>query len=398
MIWEVVFWGSVALVAYAWVGFPALLALRAGLVRRARHETAFPAVDPEPTVSLIIVAHNEAASLGSKIENTAALDYPAAKLEVIVASDGSTDGTDEIVRRHARPGLALLDLPRTGKIPALNAAVQHARGDILVFSDANSLFRTDALRALLEPFRNPAVGAVGGNQRYRADGPDRATGGLAALGERLYWSYDRMLKSLQSRSGSMTSATGALHAIRRSLFKPVPLGVSDDFVISTRAIEQGRRLAFAERAVAYEALAPGDRAEFERKLRVVTRGLRGLWVMRRLFNPVRYGFYSLQLASHKLLRWAQCWVLLALLASSVALVGQGGVYGAFLIAQVCFYGLATAGAVLSARGRGAPYASVVAVPFYVCLAYAATLRAWLEVGSGRRVDAWDSTHTVTAGS
>lgn len=385
----IVFWLSAGLIVYAYLGFPLLLLVRA----RIRGDAgAVASARIEPRLSLVVVAHNEAATIEAKIENLYNLDYPADRLEVIVASDGSSDGTDDLVLRHARPGLRLVTLPRSGKIPALNAAVRNARGEILVFSDANSMFDRDALRELVAPFADPAVGAVGGNQRYVPAAAEH----MAGLGERLYWRYDRMLKTAQSRAGSMTAATGAIHAIRRELFAPVPVGVSDDFMTSTRAIAHGYRLVFAPAAVAWETVAPSKEAEFARKLRIIVRGLRGLWIARGLFNPLRHGFYALQIFSHKLLRWSVGWLLIALLASSLLLYGHGALYRAAVLAQAAGYAAALLGLAWHQR-RPTPsrLEKVFAIPFYFCMANYAALRAWIQVLGGRRVDTWESTRGAT---
>lgn len=386
---SILLWTALGLIAYAYVGFPLLLVARGAIVRRSVARAPIA-----PRVSVVIVAHNEAAAIDAKIENVYALDYPPDRLEVVVASDGSDDGTAERVAAQARRGLHLLALPRTGKIPALNAAVARATGEILVFSDANSMYAPDALRELMAPFADPAVGAVGGDQRYLPGGAAHA----ASFGERLYWSYDRLLKRMQSRSGSMTAATGAIHAIRRALFRPVPLGVSDDFMTSTRAVSAGRRLAFAERAVAYETVAPSEGAEFQRKVRVATRGLYGLWVARELLNPVRHGFYAVQLASHKLLRWSVCWLLVVVLVASVSLYDQGAVYRVLVHAQLLFYACALAALLLrpSRLSRSRAF-RLLGIPFYFCLANYAALCAWLRVLRGRRLDVWESHRPRLAG-
>lgn len=387
---EILFWGSLGLIAYTYAGFPLLLLIRA-IVRRRPVVTG----DVTPRVTLVIVAHNEAELIEAKIENVYALDYPPEALEVIVASDGSDDGTNEIVRKFVPRGLRLLELARVGKIPALNAAVGQATGEVLVFSDANSMYAPDALRRLVAPFADPQVGAVGGNQCYL---PAR-DGHTAGLGERLYWRFDRFLKTMQSRAGSMTSATGAMHAIYWSLFRPVPPGVSDDFMISTRAVARGYRLVFAPDAVAYEEVASTDRAEFDRKQRIMARGLRSLWAARELFDPIRYGFYALQLGSHKLLRWSVGWLLIALLVASVAMSSEGGIFAWLLGAQAVFY----LGAVAAFFLRDTAFARhrhfrLLAIPFYVCLAYYAALRAWMQVLAGKRIDIWDSRTPVRDGA
>jgi cellulose synthase/poly-beta-1,6-N-acetylglucosamine synthase-like glycosyltransferase len=382
MISQILFWTALGLIAYAYAGFPILLLVRGAILhRRVR------AAPVTPSVSLIIVGHNEVEVITEKLDNVFSLAYPPNRLEVILASDGSDDGTNEAARGFVARGLRLLERPRSGKIPALNAAVAEASGEILVFSDANSIYDRNALRALVAPFADPLVGGVGGNQVYRNDGAGQST----SLGERLYWRYDRMLKSLQSRSGSMTSATGAMHALRRELFQPVPPGVSDDFLISTRAIASGHRLVFAPDAIARESVAATDRAEFNRKLRVMTRAIHGVWVARKLLNPFRFGFYSLQLLSHKLLRWSVCWLLVILLLTSLALYDSGSVYRWIVWSQATFYAMAAlAGAIRWAGVVQGRYFRIVAIPLYFCMANYAAMLAWFRVFSGARVEVWDS--------
>ncbi len=387
-----IFWASIGLILYAYVGFTLVLCVR-GLWNRPVAKA-----DITPMVSLVIVAHNEAATIAAKLDNALGSSYPRDKLEIIVASDGSDDGTDEIVARYADRGVQLLSFSRIGKIPALNEAVTRAAGDVLVLSDANSLFEADSLAALVRPFADPAVGGVAGNQCYSS-----GSGNAASFGERLYWSFDRLLKTLGSRSGNVIASTGSIHAIRRTLFRPVPLGVGDDFVISTRVILQGVRLVFEPRAVAREATAPSDRAEFQRKVRVIVRGLRGLWAVRGLFNPLRHGFYSVQIFSHKLLRWMVGWLLIVLLGSSIYLSQLSGlgdsafVYRVALWCQVSLYGSAVAALVL----RRTPLARLrlfrlFSIPFYFCLANVAALQAWLQLLRGKRVDVWNSTRQADA--
>lgn len=378
----IIFWSSLGLIIYTYFGFPLLLLIRGFLLRRPVREG-----DYKPQVSIIIVAYNEVDTIGAKLENIISLDYPREKLEIIVASDGSTDGTNKIVKNYSDQGVRLLPLPRQGKIPALNSAASRASGEILVFSDANSIYQLDALTHLLRPFADATVGAVGGNQVYiKSD-----AGNVAGFGEGLYWGYDRLLKQMQSVSGNMIAATGAIHAIRRELFEPVPLSVSDDYVISTRAILQGFRLAFAPNAIAYEPIAPSEEAEFARKIRVIVRALRATWTVRGLFNPFRYGFYSLQIFSHKLLRWCVGWLLIALFAASLVLFQDGIFYQLFTVGEIAFYLIALLTVFLrQSKISHKRIFKFLSVPFYFCLANAAATFAWLQLMGGKRVDIWDS--------
>ncbi len=369
------FWSAVFSILYAYLFFPLLAALRGWLRPRP-----VAADDITPSVSLIIAAHNEAAVIERKLENVLALDYPAPCLEVIVASDGSDDGTNEQVRRYAGWGVQLLARPREGKAAALNAAAAVATGEILVFSDANSMYAPDALRHLVRPFADPAVGGVAGDQRY---GP----AGNHGQGERSYWQLDRQLKLFESAGGHVISATGAIYALRRELFRPVPDGVTDDFYNSTGVIAQGRRLVFAPDAAAYEPVS-SERREFGRKVRIITRGLRGVYLRRTLLDPRRHGFYALQLFSHKVLRRLVVFPLMALLVLSLGLVRHGRFYQLAAAGQVLFYGLAAAGGVRIAQNRPVP--RLLALPAYFCLVNLAALVAVVNLLRGKRIIAWDS--------
>ena len=271
------FYFSAAMVVYAYAVFPALLMLRAALCRKP-----YAGDDITPTVSMIICCHNEQDSIEEKLKNCLSLNYPRQALEIIVASDGSDDETEAIVGRFEKDGVILLSLPRGGKALALNAAVDRASGEVLVFSDANSMYDADAIRALVRPLADPSVGGVAGDQRYVKQA---AAATSSHDGEQSYWNYDRWLKRAQSCAGSVTSATGAIYSIRRSLFKKVPSGVTDDFVTSARVVAQGYRLVFAREAIAYEHVAGTNGAEFRRKVRLMTRGLQGVLELRRLLTP-----------------------------------------------------------------------------------------------------------------
>jgi glycosyltransferase involved in cell wall biosynthesis len=373
-----VFAAAAALVAYTYVAFPALVVLR-GRLRPRPHRSA----PVTPAVTIIIAAHNEAAAIEAKIDNVRALDYPPDRLQLIIACDGCDDGTDAIARASGDDRVCVLSLSRVGKAAALNAAAAVATGEILVFSDANSRWAPDALRALVAPFADPAVGGVAGDQRYVADGGEAAVAG----GERRYWDLDRALKLAESRAGNVISATGAIYAVRRELFRPVPAGVTDDFATSTAVIAAGRRLVFAADAVAYEPVGRSGDVEFERKVRVMTRGLNAVVARRELLDPRRHGFYALQLLSHKVLRRLMAVPLAALALSAGVLARRSPVFRVLAAAQFTVYGLGVAGLVLGARApRRTP---LLGLPAYFCLVNAASVRAVWNIARRREIDRWE---------
>lgn len=357
---------------YAYIGFPLLLAARANL----KPKPYVPA-DIAPAVTLIIAAHNEASVIEQKLINTTALAYPAERLEVIVASDGSTDGTNRIVRRWAGNNIKLVELPRGGKAAALNAAAKRAQGEILVFTDANSSLESNALLALIRPFGDSAVGGVAGLQRYSA-------GTSNSFGERWYWSVESRLKCWESRGGNTISATGALYAIRRELYSPIPPGVNDDFVASTRVIERGYRLVFEPTAVAVEPPADSFEKEFARKVRVGSRMVRSEWYMRGLTHP-RFGFYAVQYVSHKPLRRL---LVFPFIASGVVVAlrwNRGGIYRTLAITE---YGVLALAAVGFQGSSSISRLRVATLCAHVCLTYAAQVVAYANLIRGRSVDRW----------
>jgi glycosyltransferase involved in cell wall biosynthesis len=372
------FWSALGALGYTYVLFPLVVLLRAVLRPKPHAEG-----EVTPAVTIVIAAHNEAASIRPKLVNLLSLDYPDERLEIVIASDGSDDGTDEIVRSFEDRGVRLLSLPRVGKAAALNAAVAAAAGEILVFSDANSIYAPDALRALVRPFADPTVGGVAGDQRYLRE----ADADGIASGETHYWDLERRLKAAESLSGNVISGTGAIYAVRRSLFQPISAGVTDDFFTSTGVIAQGYRLVFAADAVAYEPVSRTGEIELGRKVRVMTRGLRGVLLRRRLLDPRRYGFYALQLFTHKVLRRTMIFPLAAIAATSPLLWRRGPLYRAATVAQAAFYTLAAAGIVLTGRPLGRR--RVLALPAFFALVNLAALRAVWNVVRGHNIDRWE---------
>ncbi len=374
----IVFWSCVAALAWVFVFYPVLTLLRGRLTGRPCLEG-----DIEPRVSVLVIAYNEADSIVARIRNLLSQDYPQDRLQIVVASDGSDDGTVQLAQQFESERVSVLNLPRRGKIPTLNDAVQVATGEVLVMTDANSHFRPDTLRQLLRPLADPAVGGVAGNQVY-ARSLDAA---LNAQGECWYWNLDRLLKRAQSQAGSVISATGAIYAIRRKLVPTVPSAVTDDFYISTSVLAGGQRLVFAPAAVAIEPVAARRGAEFARKVRVMTRGFRALWLRRDLFNPRRTGVLSLDLLTWKLMKRLLAIPLALLLLSTAVLAMESLVFRWILAAELC--GLLLAGVGLLAGGSRLGRSKVFAIPAYLCMANAAAVVALVNAVRGRRIDRWE---------
>lgn len=372
----ILFWGSFWLIVYCFIGFPLLVFLRAATVR-SREYPSYPSYPPK--VSLIIAAHNEAQIIQKKLENTFALDYPSDCLEVVVASDGSDDGTIELVQQYQGDAVKLLALPRQGKNLTLNSAVDKVSGEILVFTDADTMIAPDALRYLTAPFSDPRIGCVAGD--YRHDSPKKN-----GASERNFWSFERLLKRLQSRAGSITSAWGPIYAIRRSCFTPIPVGVTDDFFTSVQPLLFHQRSIFEPRAVATGPVAASARVEFQRKIRIIAAGLRGVWHTRKLLNPFKYGFVSIQLFSHKLLRRLLGFPILILFMTAPMLWSASWFYQFITIAQFSLHGAAMLGLLL----RNTPFGQlkILRLPFFVDMVYTASILALINLLWGTRHDIW----------
>lgn len=382
----ILFWANLSIILYTYILFPGLVFLR-GLLKHSPYVSR--EIDHFPTVSVIIAARNEAKVIGEKIKNLLSMNYPKDSYEVVIASDGSSDETDDIVKKFSNSGVKVLSLPRQGKAAALNSAFATSNGEIIVFSDANSIFDHEAIRSLVIPFGDSNVGGVAGNQCYL---PENGKA-ISSSGEKAYWSFDRMLKKFQGRAGNTIAATGAIYAIRRKLFSQIPEGVTDDFFTSTGVIAQGYRLVFAQNAIAYEPVADSSEIEFGRKVRIMTRGLRSVVMRAQLLNPFRYGFYSLQLFSHKVLRRLVVFPLLLILLISPLLWNEGIIYQSALIAQLIIYSLGISGALLRKTSFG--NTKIFTLPYFFIMVNTAAFVAAINLLRGHQIDRWEPNRSET---
>jgi glycosyltransferase involved in cell wall biosynthesis len=354
----IAFWLAIALLAYTWVGYPLLLRLLPVRGRAPR-----PAAPARPRLSVIVAAFNEAEWIARKIDGTLRQRYPARRLEVIVVSDGSTDATDALVAGHPDPRVRLIrQEPRAGKSLALNRGVAAARGEVLVFTDANALFGPDALARLAAPFADPRVGMVSGQGLYGpADGDARAVAGG-------YVRYEAALRSGESALGFQASADGAIYALRRALYRDLQAEEVNDFLHPIQAALAGFSSRFEPAAFTVEPPSRDGGQEFRRHVRIVAQGMHLLrrWLPR-LVAARRWGAVWM-LLSHRALRWTSAPALAVLLATSVLLLDRGGLYAAALAAQAAFYTLALTGWLAERAGHGL---GRLAVPYYFCLVTAA---------------------------
>ena len=373
-----VFWTMVAVIVYTYVGYSLTILLLAQLIRRPVHRAAIV-----PQVTYLITAYNEAKNIRAKLEQVLSLDYPKDKLEIIVASDGSTDSTDDIVRTFADRRVKLVRVEgRVGKTETQNRAVREASGEVVIFSDATTFYEPSAIRNIVRNYADPAVGAVSGRYEYR-----NPTGASIGFGSILFWSYENLIKTLQTRIGTITGCCGCIYSVRRSLYAPLPADIISDLVEPLKILEKGYRIVFEPEAIAFEETTEDAAEEFNMRVRVVTRGMRGLWYMRKLFNPLRFGFVAFQLFSHKVLRWVVPVLLVVLFISNAWLVGSSRFYDVFFALQVAFYCAASLGFVAQRLHVGF---RLLTIPLYFVTVNMAAVVAVYRLWKGYTAVTWET--------
>jgi cellulose synthase/poly-beta-1,6-N-acetylglucosamine synthase-like glycosyltransferase len=374
---KIIFWLIIFLIFYTYVGYYLLILALSLLFKNPVRKKEI-----SPKVTFLITAYNEGRSIVAKLENTLSLDYPKEKLEVMVASDGSTDLTDEIVKGFADRGVILKRVEgRVGKTATQNEAVRSASGDVVIFSDATTKYNRDSIKTIVRNYADENVGAVSG--RYEYVNPKDAAVGLGTI---LFWKYENLIKRLQTRIKTITGCCGCIYSVRRVLYEPLPRDVISDLVEPLKILEKGYRIAFEPEAVAYEETTETSKQEFGMRVRVISRGMYGLWYMRQLFDPYRHRFVSFQLLSHKVLRWLIPFMLPFLLLSNILLFGQP-FYTVCLIGQLLFYLGAAGGYVLDRNGKKM---KLLALPLYYCVVNAASVVALFRTLKGQKSIVWET--------
>ena len=383
---EYIFWACLFLIAYTYVFYPIVLFIVYVLsqVRRdwkyltGRRSRRASALTPEqlPAVTLIVPAYNEQAALPDKILNLYEIDYPAAKLETIFVSDGSTDRTNEILSSVPDPQIEVILLPkRKGKSEALNVAVSHAHHDILIFSDASTLFAPDAVKNLTRHFSDANVGIVCGALEFERTSESKQTEGI-------YWGYESMLRLMEARLGATLTASGALLALRRAAFRPLDSEtIIEDFVIPMNARNLGYSVHYDPEATATELAASSVAGEFTRRVRLAVGSFRAL---KGFLTTGLDGFTGIAFVSHKLLRWVLPFLLIALLVSNVFLI-EKSLYRAVFVGQLLFFLWAWMGFIFRRRVHGVRYALV---GYFLLAMNLAFLVGFLRFVTGREEGVW----------
>jgi cellulose synthase/poly-beta-1,6-N-acetylglucosamine synthase-like glycosyltransferase len=376
MLLEILFWTFLALILYTYVGYPILL----GLLTLFKRESRPPSSKRLPKVSLVISAYNEARIIREKIENSLEIEYPKDKLEIVVVSDGSDDDTDSIVAEYENRGVRLLRRNhRAGKTSIQNFAVRKVNGQIIVFSDANAMYQSDAVKRLVGHFADDRVGCVCGELRYW-----NRDGSVAGDQENLYWSYEKYLKRKENLLGTILGANGSIYAVRKDRYVPLRPDIISDFIEPLKIVQNGYRVVYDPRAISYEQSSLSFKEEFQRKKRIVLRSLYSLLANAGLLNPLKMPLLSFELLSHKLLRWCVPFFMLGMLLVNVFML-HSGFYTLFFAGQIFFYLLAIAGYILDKKDiRG----FLIYGPFYFVLVNLASFLAIIELIFGKRITSW----------
>jgi cellulose synthase/poly-beta-1,6-N-acetylglucosamine synthase-like glycosyltransferase len=373
---EYVFWLSLFAATYSYAAYPAIL-----LLLPKRSPDSASNASAHPIVSIIITAHNEAARIGQKITNTLAVRYPAGRREILVASDASTDATEEIAGTFEKDGVRVIRSDsRRGKEYAQLLAIGKAGGEILIFTDVGTSIPPDAVSMMVENFADQRIGAVSSEDRF-------VTQDGRMTGENLYVKFEMWLRALESSVNSLVGVSGSFFGARRIACQDWRTDIPSDFSVALNCYRLGYIAVSDPRVVGHYQDVKDERTEYRRKVRTAVRGMAALWAHRGVLNPVRFGFYSFQVWSHKVFRWLLPWFLILLFTSSTALAGQHAFYLAAWAAQVCLYSIAASACLLRTL-RKSPLARF---PYFFVLINVAAAHAALAFVAGKRFTIWTPT-------
>jgi cellulose synthase/poly-beta-1,6-N-acetylglucosamine synthase-like glycosyltransferase len=382
LILQIIFWLCLVALFYTYIGYPIFVYLVGQLFPRKIKQSAF-----EPNVTVLITAYNEEKDITAKLENTLLIDYPKERIEILVASDGSTDKTDEIVKTFADKGVKLFRQEgRVGKTITQNNAVEICQGEIILFSDATTMYRKDVLQAMLPNFADQTIGCVAGKLIY-VDQSDSDVG----KGAKSYWNYETFLKESESRACSLIGASGCLYAVRKSAYVPMYAEACSDFLIATKIYEQGLRTIYEPKAICEEETNQKTDKEMQMRIRVIGQTFTDLWRNRNMLNPFRSGFYAIQLISHKVFRYAVPLFLFLIFISSAFLLTANIFYGLTFFLQIAFYLMALVAWVIEKNGKKL---GIIAIPLYFCLANLASVIAFYRFLKGENYARWEPIREV----
>lgn len=393
---EIFFWVSLFVVFYTYLGYGILLyilvKLKEYFVKPTKRE--YPRESDLPDVTLFITAFNEQDIVNEKMKNSLALDYPPNKLHIVWVTDGSNDGTNEQLQSNWGEQATVYYQPeRQGKTAAMNRGMKLINTPIVIFTDANTMVNTEAVKEIVQAFLDPSVGCVAGEKRVITQTKD----GAAAGGESLYWKYESTLKALDAQLYSAVGAAGELFAVRRELFEEMEKDtLLDDFILSLRIAMKGYRISYCKKAYAIESSSANMKEEEKRKIRIAAGGLQSIWRLKALLNPFRYGILCFQYTSHRVLRWSITPILffalfpinIILLLFNVSL----SFYGTFLLLQIIFYTLGLWGYILSTKKIKN---KILYIPYYFLFMNVNVLKGINYLKNRKGNGGWDKSKRAT---
>lgn len=374
---QIIFWISVSALFYTYIGYPIFVYAVSFLFPRKINKSVF-----EPNVTVLITAYNEERDIRAKLENSLQISYPRDKFEILVASDGSTDKTDELVGEFSAQDVKLFRQEgRVGKTITQNNAVEKSNGEIILFSDATTMYNRDVLQEMMPNFADETVGCVAGKLIY-VDSSESGVG----KGAKSYWNYETFIKENESRACSLIGASGCLYAVRKSAYKPMYAEACSDFLIATILYEQGLRTIYEPNAVCTEETNKKSDKEMRMRVRVISQTFTDLWRNRSMMNPFKSGFYAIELISHKVFRYSVPFLLILLLLSTIVLSFYSGFFTIVFALQAIFYLLAFAAWILESIGK--PF-RLLAIPLYFVLTNLASLIGFYKFLRGERYAQWE---------
>ncbi|GAA5034766.1 glycosyl transferase [Marivirga lumbricoides] len=389
---EFIFWMSIVVITYTYVGYPILLFVLVKLHRFFRgQETLYYDYNEVPEVSLIIACYNEAEFLGDKISNTLALDYPADKLKICFVTDGTTDGSERLIAQNERLTLFHSE-ERKGKNAAINRILPMINSPILVFCDANTFLNKEAIFNIARHYKDSNVGAVAGEKRVESAGLSDKAG----AGEGAYWKYESALKKWDAELKTVVGAAGELFSVRRELMQPVPDGILiEDFYVSMKIAQEGYKVVYEPQSYAIETGSASISEERKRKVRISAGGLQAVWLFKPLLNVFKYGWLSFQYVSHRMLRWtlAPLGLLTALLSNIFLAINLQGIYVYLLLAQLAFYALAAVGK-LTEKMEKSP--KIFFIPFYFVFMNVSVFQGFFRLVRGKQSAVWEKARRAKA--
>lgn len=391
IILKVLFWASLAILFYSYVGYGIVLYLLVKIKRATNKQESVTDPDSWPEVTHLIAAYNESDFIDAKIQNSLSLDYPDGKMKVVIVTDGSSDDTPEKVQ--AWENVTLFHKPeRKGKIAAVHRTMASVSSPIVIFSDANTLLNQDAIRNMVRHFSNERVGVVAGEKRVLTEEKDTAS----AAGESMYWKYESKLKQWDGEWYSVMGAAGELFGIRRDLYQPVaPDSIIEDFIMTMTIAMDGHIIAYAPDAYAMETASASVLEEMKRKVRISAGAFQAMSRLTELFNPIKHGKLSFQFISHRALRWtlAPLGLMMLLIVAPILAIQAGGIYTWLAIGQILFYFMGGIGWWMEKKSLRI---KALFVPFYFLMMNLSVVKGYLRFRKGKQSVLWERAERKTA--